>query len=204
MVARRGANIGPHCLESWTLPLTFSTHGFWERTFEMEHTGKWKVSWFIHLPGEGCVNGHQQTCQQWTVQACERGPGAQTQGKRCLELDSDWRPAKPRTFIILSGQRRGSWCNLELMWQRITGDFFFQCLRGKGLWGTNLPLFPKIFVIIVSTMNSLLFLCYLQFLNLNSSSNDKYLNGYFWCHTLTFSFPLLLLPRYFRQKLATK
>ena len=66
--------------------------------------------------------------------------------ERCLELDSDWRPAKPPTFTMLLGGRRGSWYNLELSWQRVTGLFFSGCLRRDELSDRNLPLFPKILV----------------------------------------------------------
>ena len=47
--------------------------------------------------------------------------GFKGDSEKCLELESDWRPAEPPTCMILWGVKRGSWCNLELSWQRVTG-----------------------------------------------------------------------------------
>ena len=66
--------------------------GFWERTFEMECTGKQKVSWFFPLLWVGDV---------LTVASKQR-PGG-TDSKRCLKLDSDWRQAKALIFMPLLG-----------------------------------------------------------------------------------------------------
>ena len=71
-------------------------------------------------PSEGHVDGHQQACQWWPGWTREQRPGV-TDSRRFLKLDSNWRPAKPPTFMILLGGRRVSWHNLELSWQRVTG-----------------------------------------------------------------------------------
>ena len=78
------------------------------------------------------------------------------------------------------GKERGSWLNFELSWQRVPGWFFFGCLRGDGLWGKSLPLFPKTLVVIVSTVNRFLFLCYFQSLNLCSSCNETIFDVVLW------------------------
>ena len=105
--------------------------------------------------------------------------------KWCLKPDSDWRPAKSPTFMVLWGGKKGFWNNLELSWQRVAEWFSFGCLRGIGLWGRNLALLPKTLVIIVSTVNRFLFFCYFHFINLCSS-----------CNKIIFDV-ILLLPPYF-------
>ena len=49
----------------------------------------------------------QQSCQQGPVWGCEQRPRG-TDSKRCLELDSNLRQAKPPTFMIILGGKRGS------------------------------------------------------------------------------------------------
>ena len=194
MVAWRGekANMAYTALIGWKAGHSHWLWHAWDLGEDFWKTACWKAKNQLVLcppPGRGM-----------SMVTSEQRPGG-TDYERCLKLDNDWKPAKPPTFMILLGGKRGSWCNLELSWKRLTGWFFFGCLRGDGLSGRDRPLFPETLVII-DFIWLFSFLCYFQFLNLCSSCNDKYLSSYLWYYTLTFSFPLLLLPRYFRQKWA--
>ena len=148
--ARRGAkanmvDTGPHWLECWTLPLALSAHGILGEDFW--NVRKQKRQLVLSSPRRGGCPLSPTGLPTVANGAYEQRPGG-TDSNRCLKLDSNCRPANPPTFMILLGGKRGSWCNLELSWQRVTGWFFFGCLRGNGLWDRNIPLFPKTLLII--------------------------------------------------------
>ena len=82
--------------------------------------------------------------------------------------------------MILWGGKRGSWHDLELSWQGVTGWFFFGCLSGNRLWRRNLLLCPKTLVITVSTVNRFLILCYFQLLNWCYRCNETLCDVILW------------------------
>ena len=122
---------GPHwptLLESWTLLLTSGMHGilgedFWNGVCR---EGKSQLVLSPPLVG-GCQLAPAGLPMVASVGLWVEAWG--TDSKRCLKLDSDYRSAKPPVFMILLGGKRGSWHNLELSWQWVTGWFFLTVLE---------------------------------------------------------------------------
>ena len=106
-------------------------------------TNDWSCAAWV-LPGQ--THRHTGGQQRGKEDSSPQVGCLKADSKRCVKLDSDWKPAKPHKFLK-------GWC---LWWKKRflvqTGIklaegsrvIFFGCLGGNRLWDRNLPLFQTV------------------------------------------------------------